>query len=63
VAWRWFRLPLEVFFLGTAIPLSFCQTKIFRCRPPFRQIAKLFPAADPCEQQQFPGVFLRCIPF
>ena len=41
VAWRWLRLPLDVFFLGTAIPLDFSQTKSFHPHLPFRQIAKL----------------------
>ena len=41
MAWRWLRLPLDVFFLGTAIPLDFSQTKSFHRHLPFRQIAKL----------------------
>ncbi len=41
VAWRWLRLPLDVFFLGTAIPRDSSQTKSFHRRLPFRQIAKL----------------------
>jgi len=53
VAWRWLRLPLDVFFFGTAIPLAFSQTKIFYGHLPFRQIAKLNPVKNPSEQQRF----------
>lgn len=40
-AWRWLRLPFDVFFFGTAMAPAHCQTLIFLCQAAFRQIASI----------------------